>query len=136
VDHGKTPWVDAMLVAERHFRSNEQVAERVMDSMDLEREKRHHIHGQEYGRGLPGLVKINIVDTARPADFGWRGRADLNMVEGVMLCWWTLRRAAAPDPVRAVKSLAKKPAVIAVINKVDDGRTGASTKWSTSCTTC
>jgi len=84
VDHGKTTLVDAMLWQSGVFRSNEQVAERVLDSLDLEREKGITIMAKNTAIVYKG-VKINIVDTPGHADFGGEVERTLNMVDGVML---------------------------------------------------
>src|SRR5919109_138073 len=83
VDHGKTTLVDAMLWQSGVFRANEQVAERVMDSLDLEREKGITIMAKNTAVMYKG-VKINIVDTPGHADFGGEVERTLNMVDGVM----------------------------------------------------
>ena len=84
VDHGKTTLVDALLRQAGTFRANEQVAERVMDSNELERERGITILAKNtainYGGG-----KINIVDTPGHADFGGEVERALKMVDGVML---------------------------------------------------
>ena len=84
VDHGKTTLVDAMLHQSGIFRANEQVAERVMDSMDLERERGITIMAKNTSIHY-GNVKINIVDTPGHADFGGEVERTLAMVDGVML---------------------------------------------------
>ena len=84
VDHGKTTLVDAMLRQSHIFRSNEQVAERVMDSGDLERERGITILSKNTSI-LYNDVKINIVDTPGHADFGGEVQRVLNMVDGVLL---------------------------------------------------
>ncbi|HEX5681531.1 MAG TPA: GTP-binding protein, partial [Desulfobacterales bacterium] len=84
VDHGKTTLVDAMLWQSGVFRDNETVAERVMDSMDLEREKGITIMAKNTAIVYRG-TKINIVDTPGHADFGGEVERTLNMVDGVML---------------------------------------------------
>ena len=118
VDHGKTTLVDAMLWQSGIFRANEHVAERVMDSMDLEREKGITIMAKNTAVNYQG-VKINIVDTPGHADFGGEVERTLNMVEGVMLL---VDASEGPLPqTRFVmsKALAKNLPMIAVINKVD-----------------
>lgn len=81
VDHGKTTLVDAMLWQSGVFRENQQVAERVMDSLDLEREKGITIMAKNTAITYGG-VKLNIVDTPGHADFGGEVERTLNMVEG------------------------------------------------------
>ena len=118
VDHGKTTLVDAMLWQSGVFRDNQKVAERVMDSMDLEREKGITIMAKNTAITYNG-VKLNIVDTPGHADFGGEVERTLNMVEGVMLL---VDASEGPLPqTRFVlsKSLAKKLPLIAVINKID-----------------
>ncbi len=84
VDHGKTTLVDAMLKQSGTFRENEQVRERVMDSMDLERERGITIMAKNTSVHY-GDVKINILDTPGHADFGGEVERVLKMVDGVML---------------------------------------------------
>ena len=118
VDHGKTTLVDAMLWQSGTFRAHEQVAERVMDSMDLEREKGITIMAKNTAITYKG-VKINIVDTPGHADFGGEVERALNMVDGVMLL---VDASEGPLPqTRFVlsKSLAAGLPIIVVINKID-----------------
>ena len=84
VDHGKTTLVDAMLRQSGIFRANEQVAERVMDSNDLERERGITILSKNTAV-MHNDIKINIVDTPGHADFGGEVERVLNMVDGVLL---------------------------------------------------
>ena len=84
VDHGKTTLVDAMLKQAGNFRENEQVVDRVMDSMDLERERGITIMAKNTAVRY-GDYKINIVDTPGHADFGGEVERVLKMVDGVML---------------------------------------------------
>jgi GTP-binding protein len=118
VDHGKTTLVDAMLWQSGIFRANEHVVERVMDSIDLEREKgitimakNTSIHYQD--------VKINIVDTPGHADFGGEVERTLTLVDGVLLLV-----DAAEGPLPQTRFVLKKaleaglPPVV-VINKID-----------------
>src|ERR1051325_6917286 len=84
VDHGKTTLVDALLRQSGIFRANEQVVERVMDSLDLERERGITILAKNTSIHYRG-VKINIVDTPGHADFGGEVERTLAMVDGVML---------------------------------------------------
>jgi GTP-binding protein len=126
VDHGKTTLVDAMLWQSGVFRANEQVAERVMDSLDLEREKGITIMAKNTAVMYKG-VKINIVDTPGHADFGGEVERTLNMVDGVMLL---VDATEGPLPqTRFVlgKALARGLPPIVVINKIDraDRRIGA-----------
>ncbi|MEW5911787.1 MAG: translational GTPase TypA [Thermodesulfobacteriota bacterium] len=118
VDHGKTTLVDAMLWQSGTFRDNEQVAERVMDSLDLEREKGITIMAKNTSLTYKG-VKLNIVDTPGHADFGGEVERTLNMVDGVLLL---VDASEGPLPqTRFVlsKSLDKGLPLVAVINKID-----------------
>ncbi|RJR35202.1 MAG: translational GTPase TypA [Deltaproteobacteria bacterium] len=118
VDHGKTTLADAMLWQSGIFRANEQVAERVMDSMDLEREKGITIMAKNMAITYRG-VKINIVDTPGHADFGGEVERTLNLVDGVMLL---VDATEGPLPqTRFVlgKALEKGLPAIVVINKID-----------------
>ena len=134
VDHGKTTLVDRLLQQSGAFRENQRVAERAMDSNDLERE-----------RGITILAKatsilwqdtrINIVDTPGHADFGGEVERILNMVDGALVL---VDAAEGPMPqTKFVVSKALKVGLkpIVVINKVDraDAR---PTRWSTRCSTC
>jgi GTP-binding protein len=118
VDHGKTTLADAMLWQSGIFREYEQVAERIMDSLDLEREKGITIMAKNMAITYKG-VKINIVDTPGHADFGGEVERTLNMVDGVMLL---VDATEGPLPqTRFVlgKALEKGLPVIVVINKID-----------------
>ena len=118
VDHGKTTLVDAMLWQSGTFRANQDVQERVMDSMDLEREKGITIMAKNTAVDY-GDIKINIVDTPGHADFGGEVERTLRMVDGIMLL---VDAAEGPLPqTRFVlsKSLELNLPVIVVINKID-----------------
>src|SRR5436853_3950820 len=118
VDHGKTTLVDAMLKQSGTFRDNEQVRDRVMDSMDLERERGITIMAKNASVHY-GPVKINIVDTPGHSDFGGEVERVLKMVDGVMLL---VDASEGPLPqTRYVlsKALAQKLPAIVVINKID-----------------
>ena len=118
VDHGKTTLVDAMLWQSGAFRANQDVAERVMDSMDLEREKGITILAKNTAV-RHGDLKINIVDTPGHADFGGEVERGLTMVDGVLLL---VDASEGPLPqTRFVlrKSLESHLPVILVVNKVD-----------------
>ena len=118
VDHGKTTLVDAMLWQSGAFRDNQDVAERVMDSMDLEREKGITILAKNTAVRY-GDVKINIVDTPGHADFGGEVERALTMVDGVLLL---VDASEGPLPqTRFVlrKALESRLPVILVVNKVD-----------------
>src|SRR5580700_5345304 len=84
VDHGKTTLVDALLRQSGAFRANQDVGERVMDSMDLEREKGITILAKNTAVHY-GHMTINIVDTPGHADFGGEVERGLTMVDGVLL---------------------------------------------------
>ncbi len=126
VDHGKTTLVDAMLWQSGAFRANQDVADRVLDSMDLEREKgitilakntavRYHATDSTGG----GTVTLNIVDTPGHADFGGEVERALEMVDGVLLL---VDASEGPLPqTRFVlrKALEKRLPVVLVVNKVD-----------------
>jgi GTP-binding protein TypA/BipA len=118
VDHGKTTLVDAMLWQSGAFRANQDVAERVMDSMDLEREKGITILAKNTAVRYRG-VKLNIVDTPGHADFGGEVERGLTMVDGVLLL---VDASEGPLPqTRFVlrKALEARLPVILVVNKVD-----------------
>lgn len=118
VDHGKTTLVDAMLWQSGAFRSNQEVADRVMDSMDLEREKGITILAKNTAVRY-GDVKINIIDTPGHADFGGEVERGLTMVDGVLLL---VDASEGPLPqTRFVlrKALEARLPVILVVNKVD-----------------
>ena len=125
VDHGKTTLVDAMLWQSGSFRENEDVAERVLDSTDLEREKGITILAKNTAIQR-GATKINIVDTPGHADFGGEVERALTMVDGVLLL---VDASEGPLPqTRFVlrKALELKLPVVLVVNKVDrpDARIG------------
>ncbi len=118
VDHGKTTLVDAMLWQSGAFRDNEAVADRVMDSGDLEREKGITILAKHTAVTIDG-VTINIIDTPGHADFGGEVERGLTMVDGVMLL---VDSSEGPLPqTRFVlrKALAARLPVVVVVNKVD-----------------
>ncbi len=119
VDHGKTTLVDAMLRQSGIFRENEQVAERVMDSNDLERESGITILAKATGVRYHD-TKINIVDTPGHSDFGGEVERALKMVDGVIAVGGRERRSAASDslPVLMKRSESHLPAIV-VINKID-----------------
>jgi GTP-binding protein len=124
VDHGKTTLVDGLLKQARVFRANQQVAERVLDSNDLERERGITILAKNtainiYDPETKQQVKINIVDTPGHADFGGEVERVLNMVDGVLLLV-----DAAEGPMPQTRFVLKKALqlghqAIVVINKVD-----------------
>jgi GTP-binding protein len=124
VDHGKTTLVDGLLHQARVFRENQAVAERVMDSFDLERERGITILAKNTAIAIPDprtgeTVKINIVDTPGHADFGGEVERVMNMVDGVLLL---VDAAEGPMPqTRFVlkKALEMDRRAVVVINKVD-----------------
>ena len=118
VDHGKTTLVDALLWQAGSFRENQDVNERVMDSMDLEREKGITILAKNTSVRHGG-VKFNIVDTPGHADFGGEVERALAMVDGVLLL---VDASEGPLPqTRFVlrKALERRLPVVLVINKID-----------------
>jgi len=118
VDHGKTTLVDGMLRQTGTFKEHQALEDRVMDSMDLEKERGITIMAKNtaiYYRG----VKINIVDTPGHADFGGEVERSLNMVDGAILL---VDASEGPLPqTRFVlkKALARRIPIILVINKID-----------------
>jgi GTP-binding protein len=118
VDHGKTTLVDAMLWQSGSFRENQDVAERVLDSGDLEREKGITILAKNTSVRLNG-TKINIIDTPGHADFGGEVERGLTMVDGVLLL---VDASEGPLPqTRFVlrKALESRLPVVLVVNKID-----------------
>jgi len=118
VDHGKTTLVDAMLRQSGAFRAGSELVDRVMDSMDLEREKGITILAKNTAVPYAG-VKLNIVDTPGHADFGGEVERGLTMVDGVLLL---VDASEGPLPqTRFVlrKALEARLPVILVVNKVD-----------------
>ena len=126
VDHGKTTLVDQLLRQSGTFRANQQVAERVMDSNDLERERGITILAKNCAVEYEG-TRINIVDTPGHADFGGEVERALSMVDGVLLL---VDAVEGPMPqtrfvTRKALALGLKP--IVVVNKID--RPGARPDW-------
>ena len=118
VDHGKTTLVDGMMKQAGLFRSNEKVQERIMDNIDLERERGITIMAKNAAVRYNGM-KINIVDTPGHADFGGEVERTLKMVDGVLLL---VDASEGPLPqTRFVlqKALESKLPPIVVINKID-----------------
>jgi len=118
VDHGKTTLVDALLWQSGSFRANQDVGERVMDSMDLEREKGITILAKNTAVQI-GDTKVNIIDTPGHADFGGEVERGLTMVDGVLLL---VDASEGPLPqTRFVlrKALEARLPVVLVVNKVD-----------------
>ena len=118
VDHGKTTLVDGMLQQSGTFKAHQQVEDRVMDSMDLEKERGITIAAKNTAISYNN-IKINIVDTPGHADFGGEVERSLNLVDGVLLL---VDSSEGPLPqTRFVlkKALDKKLPVILIINKID-----------------
>ena len=118
VDHGKTTLVDQLLRQSGTFRENEKVAERVMDSNDLERERGITILAKNTAVHYKG-AKINIVDTPGHSDFGGEVERALKMVDGVMLL---VDASEGPLPqTRYVlrKALEARLPTVLVVNKID-----------------
>ncbi len=118
VDHGKTTLVDEMLKQGGVFRENQQVAERVMDSNDLERERGITILAKNTAVHY-GNVKINVVDTPGHADFGGEVERVLKMVDGVLLLVDSFEGPMPQTRFVLKKALDLKLPVIIVINKID-----------------
>ena len=118
VDHGKTTLVDAMLRQSGTFRDNETVRDRVMDSMDLERERGITIMAKNTAVRYHN-VKINIVDTPGHADFGGEVERVLKMVDGVMLLVDAAEGCLPQTRFVLRKALEARLPAIAVVNKID-----------------
>ncbi len=118
VDHGKTTLVDQMLKQGGVFRQNQQVAERVMDSNDLERERGITILAKNTAVHY-GDAKINIVDTPGHADFGGEVERVLKMVDGVLLLVDSFEGPMPQTRFVLQHALALKLPVIIVVNKID-----------------
>jgi len=118
VDHGKTTLVDAMLKQSGIFRANEEVAERVMDSNELERERGITILSKITGVRYHG-TKINIVDTPGHSDFGGEVERALKIVDGVMLLVDASEGPLPQTRYVLMKALEAKLTPIVVINKID-----------------
>ncbi len=125
VDHGKTTLVDAMLRQSGTFRENEQVRERVMDSMDLERERGITIMAKNTAVRYRNF-KINIVDTPGHADFGGEVERVLKMVDGVMLLVDAAEGCLPQTRFVLRKALEARLPAIAVVNKIDRADARAS----------
>jgi len=123
VDHGKTTLVDALLRQSGTFRTNEQVAERVMDSNDIEKERGITILAKNTSV-MYNDIKINIVDTPGHADFGGEVERVLKMVDGVLLLVDAFEGAMPQTREVLKKSLSLNLKPIVVINKID--RPGAN----------
>src|SRR5205809_2309661 len=118
VDHGKTTLVDAMLWQSGAFRAGQDVAERVLDSMDLEREKGITILAKNTAVHYRG-VKLNIVDTPGHADFGGEVERGLTMVDGVLLLVDAAEGCLPQTRFVLRKALEARLPAIAVVNKID-----------------
>ncbi|MCQ2481032.1 MAG: translational GTPase TypA [Clostridia bacterium] len=118
VDHGKTTLVDEMLKQSGTFRENEAVAERVMDSNDLERERGITILSKNTSIHYKG-TKINVVDTPGHADFGGEVERILMMVDGVLLLVDAFEGCMPQTRFVLKKALNLKKKVLVVINKID-----------------
>src|SRR4028118_279073 len=118
VDHGKTTLVDAMLQQSGTFRDNEAVQDRVMDSMDLERERGITIMAKNASVHY-GDYKINILDTPGHADFGGEVERVLKMVDGIILLVDAAEGCLPQTRFVLRKALELKLPCIAVVNKID-----------------
>src|SRR4029450_2889543 len=118
VDHGKTTLVDQLLRQSGTFRSHQKVQDRMMDSMDLEREKGITIRAKNAAFNWNGY-RINIVDTPGHADFGGEGERNMKMVGGVLLVVDAHDGPQAQTRFVLKKALENKVKPIVVINKVD-----------------
>ena len=124
VDHGKTTLVDGLLKQARIFRENQLVAERIMDSNDLERERGITILSKNTAISIPDpetgeMVKINIVDTPGHADFGGEVERVMNMVDGVLLLVDAVEGPMPQTRFVLKKALEIGHKAIVVINKMD-----------------
>ena len=131
VDHGKTTLVDGMLRQTNVFRANQQMAERVLDSNDLERERGITILAKNTGIVYEGMT-INLVDTPGHADFGGEVERVLNMVDGVLLLVDAVEGPMPQTRFVLRKALEKGLKAIVVINKVD--RPAARTDYAVNAT--
>src|ERR1043165_1587585 len=118
VDHGKTTLVDAMLKQAGTYRDNETIVDRVMDSMDLERERGITIMAKNTSVRY-GDYKINILDTPGHADFGGEVERVLKMVDGVMLLVDAAEGCLPQTRFVLRKALEARLPAIAVVNKID-----------------
>ena len=118
VDHGKTTLVDQLLKQSGTFRDNEEVAERVMDSNDLERERGITILSKNTAINYKG-IKINIIDTPGHADFGGEVERILKMVNGVVLVVDAFEGAMPQTRFVLQKALELNLPVVVCINKID-----------------
>jgi GTP-binding protein len=126
VDHGKTTLVDSMLKQSKVFRSNQDMAERVMDSNALERERGITILAKNTAIRYNG-VKINVIDTPGHADFGGEVERVLNMCDGVLLLVDSVEGPMPQTRFVTKKALALNKKVVVVVNKID--RPAARPEW-------
>src|SRR5690349_10248226 len=130
VDHGKTTLVDKLLVQAGTFAKHQHVAERMMDSNDLERERGITIFAKNCAIRYPRndeIVHINIVDTPGHADFGGEVERVLGMVDGVLLLVDAVEGPMPQTRFVTLKALAQGLRPIVVVNKID--RPGARPEW-------
>ncbi|MEK9864360.1 MAG: GTP-binding protein, partial [Verrucomicrobiota bacterium] len=118
VDHGKTTLVDCLLRQSGLFRSNQVVEERMMDNMDLEREKGITIKAKNASFRY-GDIHVNIVDTPGHADFGGEVERIMNMIDGVVLVVDSVEGPQAQTRFVLRKALESGAKPIVVINKID-----------------
>ncbi len=128
VDHGKTTLVDHMLRQAGTFRDNEVVAERVMDSNDLERERGITILAKNTSRSLDSGTKINIVDTPGHADFGGEVERTLLMADGALLLV-----DAAEGPLPQTRFVLASASSSAFPSSSSSTRSTAATRARTRC---
>src|SRR4051812_21197959 len=126
VDHGKTTLVDGMLRQGNVFRENEDVRDRVMDRLDLERERGITIMSKNTAVHYAG-VKINVVDTPGHADFGGEVERVLGMVDGVLLLVDAVDGPMPQTKFVLTKALQQGLRAVVVINKID--RPNARPDW-------
>jgi GTP-binding protein len=126
VDHGKTTLVDKLFHQSGMYRDNQQVAERLMDSMDLERERGITIASKN-GSYTHGEYKINIIDTPGHADFGGQVERVMRMADGVVLLV-DAQEGPMPQTFFVVKkALAANLPILVLVNKID--KDGARCEW-------
>uniref|UniRef100_A0A383VS05 Elongation factor Tu, chloroplastic n=1 Tax=Tetradesmus obliquus TaxID=3088 RepID=A0A383VS05_TETOB len=126
VDHGKTTLVDSMLKQSKVFRANQDMAERVMDSNALERERGITILAKNTAIRFKG-VKINVIDTPGHADFGGEVERVLNMCDGVLLLVDSVEGPMPQTRFVTKKALALNKKVVVVVNKID--KPAARPEW-------
>jgi GTP-binding protein len=126
VDHGKTSMVDSMLKQSKVFRSNQDMAVRVMDSNALERERGITILAKNTAIRYKG-IKINVIDTPGHADFGGEVERVLNMCDGVLLLVDSVEGPMPQTRFVTKKALALNKKVVVVVNKID--RPAARPDW-------